>query len=416
MGSDKMPPMSWRKILLAAGSVLITGVLAYQVPAVNNRLGWRIIAADAYIRGVVNPAGALPPPAQVISPMEHIESTATETPAQELLGPTATPLPEPTPIPSNVQLASPDYEGQDWNNCGPAALSMNLNYYGWQGNQFDISGEIKPAREDRNVNPEELLFYTRNYAGWLNSTFRVGGDIAMLKSFVAAGIPVIVEAVFLFDAPYWPDDDLWAAHYLLLTGYDDATQTFTVQDTFRGPDRTITYDQLDADWQPFNRVFMLVYPPEMESTVQGILGPHWDEEYNRRAALETAEIELAAQPENAFAWFNLGSNQVFLEQYTQAAQSYDQARTLGLPQRMLRYQFGPFFAYFHSLRTDELITVTSFALQITPNAEEALLWHGWGLFRQGKEASAIAHFQQAYNNIPLSPDAQYALEFMGASP
>ena len=293
---------------------------------------------------------------------------------------------------------------------------MYLNYYGWEGNQFDISGEIKPAREDRNVNPEELLFYTRNYAGWLNSTFRVGGDIDMLKSFVAAGIPVIVEAVFIFDEPFWLDDDRWAAHYLLLTGYDDAAQTFTIQDTFRGPDRTITYAQLDDDWQPFNRVFMLVYPPEQESVVQGILGQHWDEDFSRQSALETAQAEIEADPENAFAWFNLGSNQVYFEQYAQAAQSYDQARTLGLPQRMLRYQFGPFFAYFHSLRTEELVTVTSYALQITPNAEEALLWHGWGLFRQGNEASAIAHFQQAYNNNPLSPDAVYALEFMGASP
>ena len=27
----------------------------------------------------------------------------------------------------------------------------------------------------------------------------------------------------------------------------------------------------------------------------------------------------------------------------------------GLPQRMLRYQFGPFFAYFHTGRIDDLL-------------------------------------------------------------
>ncbi|NOH11208.1 MAG: hypothetical protein HND51_06120 [Chloroflexi bacterium] len=408
--------MSWRKVLFAVILLIGLAALIYQIPAVNNRLGWRIVAAEAYVRGVVNPAGELPPPAVVVTQREEPTSQPTPIPTEIFAGPTPTLAPSPTPLPASVQLASPEYEGQDWNNCGPAALSMYLNFYGWEGNQFDISGEIKPAREDRNVNPEELLFYTRNYAGWLNSTFRVGGNIEMLKGFVAAGIPVIVESVFIFDEPFWLDDDRWAAHYLLLTGYDDASQTFTVQDTFRGPDRTITYDQLNVDWQPFNRVFMLVYPPDQESTVQGILGQHWDEDYNRQAAFETAQAEIEADPENAYAWFNLGSNQVYFEQYAQAAQSYDQARTLGLPQRMLRYQFGPFFAYFHSLRTDELITVTSYALQITPNAEEALLWHGWGLFRQGNEASAIAHFQQAYNNNPLSPDAQYALDFMGASP
>ena len=51
--------------------------------------------------------------------------------------------------------------------------------------------------------------------------------------------------------------------------------------------------------------------------------------------------------------------------------SYDQARKLGLPQRMLRYQFGPFMAYFHTQRNDDLMTLTEYALKITPNSEEA---------------------------------------------
>ena len=72
-----------------------------------------------------------------------------------------------------------------------------------------------------------------------------------------------------------------------------------------------------------------------------------------------------------------------------AAKAYDQARKVGLPQRMLRYQFGPFLAYFHSLRTDDLLTLTEYALKITPNSEEAMLWRGWGLFRLGKRDEAV---------------------------
>jgi hypothetical protein len=45
------------------------------------------------------------------------------------------------------------------NNCGPASLALYLRYYGWQGDQFTISELLKPRREDRNVNVEELVYY-----------------------------------------------------------------------------------------------------------------------------------------------------------------------------------------------------------------------------------------------------------------
>ena len=34
----------------------------------------------------------------------------------------------------------------------------------------------------------------------------------------------MIEESFYFEEPYWTDDDLWAAHYQLVTGYDDSTQ------------------------------------------------------------------------------------------------------------------------------------------------------------------------------------------------
>ena len=83
---------------------------------------------------------------------------------------------------------------------------------------------------------------------------------------------------------------------------------------------------------------------------------------------------------------------------------------------MLRYQFGPFFAYFHSGRTDDLITLTEYALQRTPNSEEALLWHGWGLYRQGDNAGARSDFYTALEANPYHLDAQYALEFLDNNP
>ena len=290
---------------------------------------------------------------------------------------------------------------------------MYLEYYGWGGTQEDIAQVVKPLDADRNVNPDELAYYVRNYAGWLSAEFRVGGDVDLLKRLIAAGFPVIIEETFHFDEPFWPNDDLWAAHYLLLTGYDDATQTFTGQDSFHGADQKVPYGTLDEGWKIFNRVYLLVYPPNQEEALKSVLGADWDVTANRQHALETAQAEAGKDPQDAFAWFNIGSNQVFFENYLEAVGAFDKARTLGLPQRMLRYQFSPFFAYFHGGRMEDLMTLVDYALQRTPNSEEALVWKGWALYRQGDLNGAVENFRKALEANPTSQDAQYALSFVG---
>jgi tetratricopeptide (TPR) repeat protein len=402
----------------------LLAVVVYQLPPVRNRLSWRLDFALTYLRGIIDPVQAVPtalPQPQVRVTRQPATPTAELSLTTNLTVPTSppvtlTPTPSPTPLPPAVALAAPAWEKQDINNCGPASLAMYLRFYGWEGDQFDIADELKPQREDRNVNVEELVYYVRNHAGWLNVEYRVGGDIKRLKQLLAAGLPVMIEESFHFDESYWPNDDLWAAHYNLITGYDDEAEVFTGQDSFYGADRKIPYEQLDADWQSFNRVYILVYPPDRQAQVEAILGTDWDPDANRQHALEIAQAETDDDPENAFAWFNLGSNLVYFERYDEAAQAYDTARNLGLPQRMLRYQFGPFLAYFHGGHLDDLIALTDYALQRTPNAEEALLWQGWALYRQGKSAQAIDAFRQALQENSTYADAQYALEFVQGNP
>ena len=368
-----------------------------------------------YLRGVFQPIGdvprALPPPQIAITSQPEPTSTRLPT-ATDTPGPSPTPKPSPTPIPPAVSLPAPAWERQDINNCGPATLAMALRYYGWGGDQYEISDLIKPTRQDRNVNVEELAYFVRTRAGWLQVEYRVGGDIELLKQLLAAGLPVIVEESFYFEKPYWPNDDLWAAHYNLLTGYDEAAQTFTAQDSFYGADRQVDYQTMDEYWQSFNRVYILIFPPDRQELVQSILGEDWDVDVNRQNALAMAEKETQIDPQNAYAWFNVGSNLVYFELYSQASLAYDQARTLGLPQRMLRYQFGPFHAYFHTGRMSDLMTLAEYALQRTPTAEEAHLWRGWGYYRQGKTAEALADFRAALEKNPNYTDAQYALDFV----
>jgi hypothetical protein len=118
----------------------------------------------------------------------------------------------PTPLPESVTLTAPKWELQDINNCGPAALTMYLRYYGWGGTQLDIANILKPQRHDRNVNIDELAYYVRNYAGCVNAEFRVGGDVQLLKTFWQ-WIAGDVEESFYCESAYGPNDDLWATHY-----------------------------------------------------------------------------------------------------------------------------------------------------------------------------------------------------------
>jgi tetratricopeptide (TPR) repeat protein len=256
-----------------------------------------------------------------------------------------------------------------------------------------------------------MAFWVRNYAGWLRIEYRVGGDLETLKRLIAAGYPVIIEGTTSLNPgdTGWPDDDLWAAHYLLLTGYDDATQMFTVQDPYRGPDRSIPYDQLVSEWKPFNYLYMIIYLPEEEPELQQILGSNWGPDLNRQNSLAASQAATTEDPSDAFAWFNLGSNLVYFERYQEANVAYDKSREIGLPQRMFRYQFGPFLANFHAHRTDDLLTLTNYALQRTDMSEEAWLWHGWALARQGDTNGAVENWRRALSIHPGYEDALYAL-------
>jgi len=407
--------MSKKKAFVIFAVLLALAILVLQIPVVKSAVSWRYEKFTIYIKNVIDPPGPVPTalPVTPAPPTQTSEVFKTS----EVSTQTATPSPTETsvPLPPQVSLTSPPFEQQTPNNCGPATLSMTLHMYGWEGDQADIAAQVKPLLQDRNVNPEELAYYVRNFAGWLNVQYRVAGDLTTLKKLLAANYPIIVESVTSLDPndALGPTDDLWAAHYLLLTGYDDATQTFTIQDSYHGADLTVSYEQLQAEWDPFNNLYMVLYFPGDEAELQSLLGADWDPDANRQRALESAQAATEANPNDAYAWFNLGSNLVYFERYEEAALAYDKSREIGLPLRMFRYQFGPFLAYFHSGRNDDLLVLTDYARGVTEMSEEAWLWYGWGLYRQNDFKGAKAAWEKALSiNESLYVDARNALQYV----
>ncbi|MEX2029694.1 MAG: C39 family peptidase [Anaerolineales bacterium] len=386
--------------------------LIYQLPPVRYRVEWRLDALNGIVRGWLYPGDTLPTPAG--RALGTRAPARTPTPAPVSTGPSPSPSPTWPPLPQSAQLSSPEWDKQDWNNCGPATLALTLRMYGWDGDQFDISDLLKPDRGDKNVNIEELVYYVRTRAGWLNADFRVGGTLDVLKRFLAAGYPIVIEKGLLL-----AQDEAgggWSGHYLLLTGYDDARQMFRSQDSYKGADQEVSYADLDEGWQTFNRVFLFLYRPEEQAVIDALLGPDAEADTNRQLALDTAQAEVNVDPDNPYAWFNLGTNLVYFERYGEAADAFDTALSIGLPWRFTRYQFGPYLAYFNQGRFEDVVELADATLYRTNKAEESLLWRGWARFRMGNTLGAIEDFRSALVIHPGYEDALYALEFVGSSP
>ena len=173
------------------------------------------------------------------------------------------PTPGLPPLMSEVQLEGLTHQWQTWNNCGPATITTNLSYFGQPERQVDAAQLLKPNKDDKNVSPHELAAYARTTG--LEAMVRQGGTIDQIKAFLSNDLPVLTETWLVHDG-----DGL--GHYRLLVGYDDATGQFNTFDSLNGPNYKVDYDQFEADWRVFNRLYLVAFPPEQAETVAAIVG------------------------------------------------------------------------------------------------------------------------------------------------
>ncbi|MBN1936585.1 MAG: C39 family peptidase [Anaerolineae bacterium] len=326
--------------------------------------------------------------------------------------PTLTPVPIHQPARASVELIGLTHMWQTWNNCGPATLAMHLSYFGIQLGQADVAAGMRPNREDKNVGPEELAAFARTQG--LEALVRVNGDADRLGLFLSNGLPVMIRS--------WVEEEPGEGlgHYRLLTGYDDARQEWIAYDSFISvgvdPDQPyqgirLLYEQTEQWWAVFNHTYVVIYRAEMEPLVRSILGSDFDDAAMWQRALESADKKVRQRPEDPFAWFNLGTDLVAAQAFERAAGAYDQARTIGLPWRMLWYQFGPFEAYYCTGRYKELIALARATLDVTEYVEEVHYWLGMGLQAAGDGDGAVRAFRRA---LTLNPDYAQAAEALAA--
>jgi uncharacterized protein YvpB len=418
------------RILLAVviGMLLLVGI--YFLPPVHSRLSWRLDALRAQVFYFLNPPDKVvfvPVGQEATLPAATATPTPSVTPSPQPTDPaqTATPSPIPTttstPVPQAVSLPGVIYVDQHnrWNYCGPANLSMALNFWGWKGNRDDIARAIKPGennpgksfidrgKTDRNVMPYEMANFVQDNTDF-NIVVRYGGDMDLIKRFIAAGFPVLIEKGY-YERDYTGKIS-WMGHYLFVTGYDDEKGGFIVQDAYLKPGKNLLskYPDFQEGWRSFDNLFMVVYPPDREADMYTILGQWGDPAWANQHALEIAnkDTQELSGMDLYFSWFNKGTSYTNLTQYSEAASAYDKAFEIyaGLgsddkqrPYRMLWYQTGPYKAYYFSGRYQDVIDLANVTLDTIsdPVLEESLYWRGMAYQALGDKASAIEDFRRA---------------------
>jgi tetratricopeptide (TPR) repeat protein len=302
---------------------------------------------------------------------------------------------------------------QTWNNCGPATLAMNLSYFGRRVPQADIAAALRPYEDDKNVSPEELAAYARSQG--LHALARSNGNVERLRQLLAAGVPVLIETW------YEPKPNDGMGHYRLLTGYDDAAGQWIAYDSYDATGMVkgqpyagirLPYDGLDELWAVFNRQYVVIYDDARAPAAERIVGDDLDDAVMWARALAGAEATVKQRPDDPFSWFNLGTDTVALGRFQEAADGYDRARRIGLPWRMLWYQFGPFRAYYETGRYDEVIALADATIGTAKHVEELFFWRGQAQGALGQREAARASWQRALELNPNYADARAAVASM----
>jgi hypothetical protein len=417
-------------------AVILTAVI-FLIPSLRNRVLLKIDSLQAQVKYIINPPQkAVFIPADQLSQVEAVvrmtmlalTPTATSTPVAtkaEILLPTPTATITPTLLPGKVKLEGINFQSQRymWNYCAPANLAMALSFWGWKGDRLTTGPWLKPYGEDKNVMPYEMQAYVEEETD-LKAVIRVGGDLELIKSFIAAGFPVLVEKGEVLHGEYGPGSTGWMGHYMVFNGYDDAGKFLIAQDSLAGADQEYPYEFLVTDWRAFNYIYMVIYPADREKTVYDILGNQEDEISNiEYAALKSSnEVMGLAGRDKFFALYNRGSNLVALQDYGGAAIIYDDAFRLyaeiaedDRPYRALWYQTGPYYAYYFTGRYWDVINLATTTLDSMSKAtlEESFYWRARAELALGDTAGAYKDLKLALKYHEGFEPAQQLLAEMG---
>lgn len=293
---------------------------------------------------------------------------------------------------------------QSFNNCGPAALSMALSYYGIQETQAVLGQSLRPYQvaggdnDDKSVTLEELAEKSKEY-GFV-PYHRPNGNIDLIKLFITYDIPIIART--------WlkPNEDI--GHYRVIKGYD---QNQIIQDdSLQGKNLYYSYDDFNIIWKKFNFEYLVLVPVEKKEIAEAILAEDFDPKKSWEKAVENAKTQLQENPEDIYTRFNLSVAYYNIGDYQKSVEEFEKVESR-LPFRTLWYQIEPIKAYFELENYDRVFEITNRVLSYHNRSfSELYLIRGEIYLKQGQKDLAKSEFEKAYFYNKNLKSAQEALE------
>lgn len=320
------------------------------------------------------------------------------------VSPTPTQTPTPTPViilgqPSSSKIINNDYHVfQSFNNCGPAALSMALSYYGINETQQKLGQDLRPYQipngdnDDKSVTLEELAEKSKEY-GFI-PYHRPNGNIEIIKLFITYDIPVIARTLTK------PNEDI--GHYRIVKGYDSAEQNIIQDDSLQGKNLNYSYEEFNLLWKRFNYEYLVLVPNDKVEIAEAILKEDTDEKTAWKKTVQNAQKELIYKSKDIYTIFNLSVAYYNIGEYQKSVEEFEKIENL-LSFRTLWYQIEPILAYYELGNYERVFEITDKILNTYNRAFSKLYILRGNIYKnQGNLEAARSEFEKAvFYNVNL---------------
>ena len=310
-----------------------------------------------------------------------------------VIAPTVSPTSQPQLInPPQSKVLDNDYHVfQTFNNCGPAALSMALSYYGINVSQLVLGDELRPYQnpqgdnDDKSVTLEELGEKAKDFD--LIPYHRPNGNIDLIKLFLAYDIPVLARTLTKIN------EDI--GHYRVVKGYNDETQQIIQDDSLQNKNLWFSYDDFSLLWKQFNFEYLVLVPQDKEKIAEVILGEDKDPKVAWGKAATNARQQLVINPNDTYARFNLSVALYNIGNYQESVDEFEKVAPQ-LPFRTLWYQIEPIKAYYELGHYQRVFEITDKILNNWNRAFSELYFIRGQIYqKQGSIEAARQEFEKA---------------------
>lgn len=277
------------------------------------------------------------------------------------------------PIEGHLIEKVPFYKQKSRNYCGPAALSMVLNY--WDTGKIFTQEEIAQSAFNSKVeitNNSEMVFYP-----WDNNflVYSFNGDLGKLKSLVREDIPVIILQQVV-------DKIVKKGHYRVIIGYDESKKMMIINDPWLGDRLAINYNVFSKLWDFGEKInkknWALIILPKYKRDVFRKLG---------KSAITHHNI--------ATALYNRNKIQEAIKKWQKA---------IKIAPEEVTFYYCISYAYIQGENYKEAIRYGKLAVGLDSSNSFCYDTLGWAYYNKGMLVEALKYLERA---VQLSPNVEF---------